>query len=70
MCGAVTGGLIVLGLSSGSEDLLDHQAMRATMMEARQFMTRFEKEVGAVTCPKIQEDVVFGRYMDPGASPG
>jgi hypothetical protein len=32
-------------------------------------MARFENEAGGVTCRKIQEDVVFGRYMDPGASP-
>jgi C_GCAxxG_C_C family probable redox protein len=69
MCGGVTGGLAALGLFAGSEDLRDHNAMRNTMMMAREFMARFEKEVGAVTCPKIQEDVVFGRYMDPGASP-
>jgi C_GCAxxG_C_C family probable redox protein len=69
MCGGVTGGLAALGLFAGSEDLKNHSAMRNTMMMARQFMARFEKEVGAVTCPKIQEDVVFGRYMDPGASP-
>jgi hypothetical protein len=28
-----------------------------------------EEEANAVTCPKIQEDIVFGRYMDPAASP-
>lgn len=36
----------------------DYQALKAKLQEA-----------GAVTCPKIQEDVVFGRHMDPGASP-
>ncbi len=69
MCGGVTGGLIALGLYGGSNDLTDEDAMRATIQSARQFMPRFEQEVGAVTCPKIQEDVVFGRYMDPAASP-
>jgi C_GCAxxG_C_C family probable redox protein len=69
MCGGVTGGLIALGLFGGSEDLQDHDAMRATIQAARLFMARFEQEVGAVTCPRIQEDVVFGRYMDPAASP-
>jgi hypothetical protein len=39
------------------------------MIAARQFMSRFEDQVGAVVCPRIHEDVVFGRYMDPGASP-
>jgi C_GCAxxG_C_C family probable redox protein len=69
MCGGATGGMVVLGLYFGSEDLQNHDAMRATMAAAQQFMKRFEEEVGAVTCRKIQEDVVFGRYMDPGASP-
>jgi C_GCAxxG_C_C family probable redox protein len=69
MCGGVTGGLIALGLFGGSEDLQDGNAMRATIEAARIFMARFEQEVGAVTCPKIQEDIVFGMYMDPAAGP-
>lgn len=69
MCGAVSGGLIALGLFGGSEDLQNLDAMRGTMAAAKRFMSRFEAEVGVVTCRKIQEDVVFGRYMDPGASP-
>jgi len=68
MCGGVTGGLIALGLYFGSEDVRDHQATGATMVAAQTFMRRFEEQVGAVLCPTIQEDVVFGRYMDPGAS--
>ena len=69
MCGGVTGGLVSIGLFAGSENLQDFESMQKTMLAARQFMVRFEQKVGAVTCPKIQEDVVFGRYMDPGASP-
>jgi C_GCAxxG_C_C family probable redox protein len=69
MCGGVTGGLIALGLFAGSQDIQNQDAMRNTMLAARQFMARFEQEVGAVTCPKIHESVVFGRYMDPAASP-
>jgi C_GCAxxG_C_C family probable redox protein len=69
MCGGVTGGLIAIGLFRGSDDLKDHEAVGATMKLGRQFMMRFEAEVGKVTCRKIQEDVVFGRFMDPGASP-
>jgi len=68
MCGGVSGGLIALGLYLGSNDLQNHGAVAATMKAGRQFMHQFEKEVGAVTCRKIQEDVVFGRFMDPGAS--
>ena len=69
MCGGVTGGLIALGLYFGSENLLDYDAVGATIMAARTFMPRFEERVGHVTCPKLQEDVIFGRYMDPAASP-
>ena len=69
MCGGVTGGLIALGLYFGSDDLLDDQAVGATIMAARKFMPRFKEEAGSVTCPTLQEDVIFGRYMDPAASP-
>ena len=68
MCGGVTGGLIALGLYFGSDDMLDYEAAGATIMAARKFMPRFEEEVGSVLCPKIQEDVIFGLYMDPAAS--
>jgi C_GCAxxG_C_C family probable redox protein len=68
MCGGVTGGLIALGLYLGSDDVLDNEAVGATIMAARKFMPRFEEEVGSVVCPQIQEDVIFGRYMDPAAS--
>ena len=69
MCGGVTGGLIALGLYFGSGDLQNHEAVRRTIMAAREFMWRFEQQAGAVTCPKLHESVVFGRYMDPAASP-
>jgi C_GCAxxG_C_C family probable redox protein len=69
MCGGVTGSLIAFGLYFGSDDLLDYEAVGATIMAARKFMPRFEEEAGSVVCPQLQEDVVFGRYMDPAASP-
>jgi C_GCAxxG_C_C family probable redox protein len=69
MCGGVTGGLIALGLYFGSDDVLDYESVGATIMAARKFMPRFEEEVGSLVCPKIQEEVIFGRYMDPAASP-
>lgn len=69
MCGGVTGGLIALGLYFGSDEVLDDEATGATIAAARQFMPRFEEEVGSVLCPSIQETVVFDRYMDPAASP-
>lgn len=69
MCGALTGGLTALGLFGGSANPDDAVAGRTTMARAKLFMTRFEQEISALTCRKIQEDVIFGRYMDPGASP-
>ena len=69
MCGGVTGGLIALGLFFGSDNLLDYDAVGATIMAARTFMPRFEEEAGSLVCPQLQEDVIFGRYMDPAASP-
>jgi hypothetical protein len=48
--------------------MLDFEATGATIVAARKFMPLFEEEVGSVVCPKIQEDVIFGRYMDPAAS--
>ncbi|MBI4790531.1 MAG: C_GCAxxG_C_C family protein [Chloroflexi bacterium] len=69
MCGGVTGSLIALGLAFGSDDLQNYEAVGATIVAARKFMPRFEEQVGAVVCPKIHQDVVFGRYMDPAASP-
>jgi len=69
MCGGVTGGLIALGLYFGNNDVQDQDAAGATIMAARKFMPRFEAQAGSVLCPEIQEDVVFGRYMDPAASP-
>ena len=69
MCGGVTGGLIALGLYFGSEDVQDYEAVGRTIRAAREFMPRFEQHTGALICPKLHEDVVFGRYMDPAASP-
>jgi C_GCAxxG_C_C family probable redox protein len=69
MCGGVTGGLIALGLFFGNQDLQDYEAVGRTIVAAREFMPRFEGQAGAVICPRLHEDVVFGRYMNPAASP-
>lgn len=68
ICGAVTGGLIALGLYFGSEDMLNYEATGRTMGAARKFIPRFEEELGTILCPDIHEDVIFGEYMDPRAS--
>jgi C_GCAxxG_C_C family probable redox protein len=69
MCGAVTGSLIALGLYFGSDDMLDFEAAGATIGTAQRFMGFFEAELGHLRCSMIQEHVIFGRNMDPGASP-
>ena len=68
ICGAVSGALIVLGLYFGSDDMTDYKATGATINAARKFLPRFEEMLGSLLCAEIQEDVVFGRFMDPRAS--
>jgi C_GCAxxG_C_C family probable redox protein len=68
ICGAVSGGLIVLGLYFGSDDMTDYSKTGAAMDATRRFLPRFEEALGSLQCAEIQEDVVFGRYMDPRAS--
>ncbi len=68
VCGAVSGGLFALGLFFGSDDLTDYAATGAAMTAARTLIPRFEAALGSTLCPKIQEDVVFGRYLDARAS--
>jgi len=68
ICGAVTGSLMALGLYFGSDDLQDYEGTGRTMTAARSFIPRFEEEVGSIYCPRIQQDVVFDRYMDPRGS--
>jgi C_GCAxxG_C_C family probable redox protein len=59
ICGAVTGALVALGLY--------YEGTGRTMTAARTFIPQFEEEVGSIYCPRIQQDVVFGKYMDPRA---
>ena len=68
ICGGVTGGLMALGLYFGSNDATNYSATGRAMTAAREFIPRFEKVFGTVLCPKIHEEVIFDRYMDPRAS--
>ncbi len=68
ICGAVSGGLIVLGLYFGSDDMTDYSKTGAAIDATRKFLPRFEEALGSIQCTEIQEDVVFGRFMDPRAS--
>ncbi|MEJ2730456.1 MAG: C-GCAxxG-C-C family protein [Deltaproteobacteria bacterium] len=68
ICGGVTGSLIGLGLFFGSDDPEDYAGTGRTMTAAREFIARFKQELGTIMCPELQEDLIFGRYMDPRAS--
>jgi C_GCAxxG_C_C family probable redox protein len=68
ICGGVTGSLIALGLFFGSDDPEDYAGTGRTMTAARTFINRFKEELGTIMCPELQEEVIFGRYMDPRAS--
>ena len=68
ICGGVTGGLMALGLYFGSNDATDYNATGRAMIAARKFIPRFEQAFGTILCPKIHEEVIFDRYMDPRAS--
>ena len=68
ICGGITGSLITFGLYFGSDDRLDLEATNQTIMTAQKFMAFFEDQLGYMLCAEIQEHVVFGRNMDPGAS--
>jgi hypothetical protein len=67
ICGAVTGSLLALGLYFGSDDPLNYEGNDRAIVAARRFVPLFEGAVGTILCPKIQEDVIFGRYMDTRA---
>jgi len=68
ICGGITGSLIAFGLYFGGDDMLDFEKTGPTMITAQKYMAFFEDKVGYMHCSDIQEKVIFGRNMDPGAS--
>ena len=68
MCGGITGSLIAFGLYFGSDDMLDFEAVGATIDISQKFMASFKDTLGYQLCNEIHEHVIFGRFMDPGAS--
>jgi len=68
MCGGITGSLIAFGLYFGSDDMLDFEAVGATIDISQKFMASFKDKLGHQLCNEIHEHVIFGRFMDPGAS--
>ena len=68
ICGGVTGSLVALGLFFGSDNPEDYEGTERTMTAAQEFITRFKGKLGTIMCPELQENIIFGRYMDPRAS--
>jgi len=68
MCGGVTGSLISFGLFFFGDEPFEFEKIGPAMMLAQKFMAYFEDEVGYLHCSEIQEKVIFGKNMDPGAS--
>jgi C_GCAxxG_C_C family probable redox protein len=69
LCGGITGGLIAIGLIFGSDDITDLAADGQAIDISQEFIAYFEDELGYITCAELQEKVVFGKNLDPGASP-
>ena len=67
ICGAVSGGLVSLGLYFGSDDLLNYNGNRAAIAATRVFLNRFEQALGSLQCRDIQT-TLLGRYFDPSVN--
>jgi C_GCAxxG_C_C family probable redox protein len=50
VCGAVTGGIIVIGIKHGRGENDDRQAMEKTYLKTRDLLNRFESEHGSCIC--------------------
>jgi len=53
VCGAVTGGIIVIGAKYGRGERDDRTATELTYKKTREFMDRFEKKHGTFVCSKL-----------------
>ncbi len=53
VCGAVSGGLMVLGLRYGNTSPTDRGAKEATYALARRYMEDFARQHGSVDCPGL-----------------
>jgi C_GCAxxG_C_C family probable redox protein len=64
-CGAISGGLMVLGLVYGrdKDNLTNWQAYIDSLPPSRRFCRRFEDEFGSTMCGEIVESE-FGRFFD------
>lgn len=62
-CGALTGGIMAIGLTYGSEKLEDVQAYRDTMEACYGMYNQFKAQIGGTICTDIQKRL-FGRTFD------
>lgn len=62
-CGALTGGIMAIGLVLGREELENIQAYRDTMQASYEMYDRFKEEIGSSVCFEIQESLL-GKSFD------
>jgi len=62
-CGALTGGIMAIGLVLGREELEDIQAYRNSMQASYEMYNRFREEVGSSLCFEIHKKLL-GRSFD------
>lgn len=53
VCGAVTGGLMIVGLEFGTPDLEDETAIHKTYDQARRFIREFKQRNNTVVCREL-----------------
>jgi C_GCAxxG_C_C family probable redox protein len=65
-CGAVSGGLLALGLFFSDEDLTNYLDP-SPHLAARNFTQRFQEAFGSLVCADVQK-LILGKYHDPLSS--
>jgi C_GCAxxG_C_C family probable redox protein len=63
VCGALTGGLMLIGYLTGRDDLEMFPQYQRAMEYGNTFYRRFHEEFGTVSCSEIQK-LKFGRTFD------
>lgn len=63
VCGALTGGLMLIGYLTGRDDLEMFPQYQRAMDYGNRFYQRFHEEFGTVSCSEIQK-LKFGRTFD------
>jgi len=62
-CGALTGGIMAIGLATGSEKLEEFDAYKRSMENSYKLYNRFKEKYNTTRCFEIQEKVL-GRHYD------